>query len=446
MSSLTSFRERLRQYADQTALIDGDQVFTYQQLEEEIERAGEVLRKYPDPVLLIGHDYSLATIALLFSAANENRMVAPLTTRREEEIERCARACGATRLLIDKQGQWEARPLPDVPLPALAQEHQQAGKSGLILFSSGTTGEPKAMLHDMGKLIASYLDRKPRSLNILLFLLFDHIGGLNTLFGSLAAGMTLVITRQRDPETVGKLIAHHRVRILPTTPTFLNLLLLSDASREADLSSLRVITYGAEPMSESLLERVKTAFPRARLVQTFGTSETGIVKTQPQLDTSLRIDDPRLEKKIVAGELWLRGETRIIGYLNVPNDRFTEDGWFRTGDLVEETTQGAIHFLGRSVEIINVGGEKVFPAEVETVLLEIPEVGACRVYGQSHPITGQIVAVDIVPTRNTDPVALRSKIRTYTGKKLARHKIPVKMNFVNQIGMGDRLKRQKADT
>ena len=119
------------------------------------------------------------------------------------------------------------------------------------------------------------------------FLLFDHIGGMDTLFGTLANGGTMVTTPSRDPDTVCRAIAAHRVHTLPTSPTFLNLLLISEAWRNHDLSSLKVIAYGTEAMPESVLKRLGEAFPGVELVQTYGLSELGVLRTRSRDGGSL---------------------------------------------------------------------------------------------------------------------------------------------------------------
>jgi acyl-CoA synthetase (AMP-forming)/AMP-acid ligase II len=215
------------------------------------------------------------------------------------------------------------------------------------------------MLQDFTNLLGTYESRRENSLIILSLLGFDHIGGINTLLGGLASGSKLIISESRAPDAVINLIKKEQVTILPATPTFLNLLLISSAQRLSDLASLRLITYGTEPMPEGLLTRLRQAFPVVRLIQTFGTSETGILKTEsPHADTTfLRINDPDVEWKIVNQELWLRTKTQIRGYLNASNESFTTDGWFKTGDKVEEGPDNTLRILGRAGEMINVGGE-----------------------------------------------------------------------------------------
>ena len=140
----------------------------------------------------------------------------------------------------------------------------------------------------------------------------------------------------------------------------------------------------------------------------------------------------------------MRSRTQIAGYLNASNERFTADGWFRTGDKVEQGPHGSLRILGRMGEMINVGGEKLMPAEVEAVVLGVAGVADCRVRGEPHPLTGQTVVVDVV-TKEADQEALRAAIRGACRERLARHKVPTRVTFVPSVS-GERLKKLRSET
>jgi acyl-CoA synthetase (AMP-forming)/AMP-acid ligase II len=273
--------------------------------------------------------------------------------------------------------------------------------------------------------------------------MFDHIGGLNTLLNCLASGATMVIPKSRKPEEICELIEKYSINILPSSPTFLNLIIISGAFRKFNLESIKMITYGTEPMPETLLIKLKDVFKKAKFLQTFGTSETGIFKTTSLSSTStfLKFDDPDQEYKIVNNELWLRSKTQIIGYMNHTNESFTSDGWFKTGDVVEEIEGGFMKIIGRAKEVINVGGEKVLPEEVESVILELPEISDCLVYGIKNTITGQMVGADILPIKNIDLSHLKISIKKHCQLKLASYKVPIKINFVDKINYTERFKK-----
>jgi acyl-coenzyme A synthetase/AMP-(fatty) acid ligase len=396
----------------------------------------------PTTFAVIGGHGPAAT-AWLLALAEAGHFAVPLAGNAAEHPAKLAEVNVQWVVATDGLGGNLLPRMDEPPAHALLRALAARGAAGLVLFSSGTSGRPKAMVQDFGAMLATYESRRPNQLPVLALLGFDHIGGLNTLFGTLAAGALLVVPADRSVAAVVAAIARHRVAVLPASPTFLNLLLAAETPGVA-LASLRVITYGTEPMPESLLLRLRAAFPRVRFIQTFGTSETGIYRTEsPDADsTFLRLDDPGLEWKVVADELWLRSRTQIAGYLNDSNERFTAEGWFRTGDRVETRADGAIRILGRLGEQINVGGEKLMPIEVEAVVLAVPGVLDCRVAGSPSALTGQTVTVDVVLAAGQDEEVVRSALRSACRSQLAPHKVPTKVRFVAAVA-GERLKKTR---
>ena len=439
-----SLLPRFTAYTAKPAIAGTWGVVTYAELVGLISKARQDITqlKLERPAVfgLVG-EHGPAATAWLLALAEAGHFVAPLSGNAAEHPAKLA-LINAQWIVVAESLDWKLLPRVDEPSShPLFQQLREQGSPGLILFSSGTSGAPKAMVQDFGKLLASYETRRESDLAMLALLGFDHIGGINTLLNTLAAGSLLAVPASRSPADVAATIARHRVAILPASPTFLNLLLTAGLTGE--LASLRVITYGTEPMPESLLARLKTAFPRVRFIQTFGTSETGITRTEsPEAgSTFLRFEDPNLEWKVIDDELWLRSRTQIAGYLNASNERFTADGWFRTGDKVEQGPNGTLRILGRMGEMINVGGEKLMPAEVESIVLGIPGVADCRVRGEPHPLTGQTVVVDVVASVS-DQEALRSAIRSACRERLARHKIPTRVTFVSSVS-GERMKKMR---
>jgi len=435
-------QQRFVAAGENPALIGAWGECSYGRLAALVDEAARALAglRLPGPVAVAvvgGHGPAATAWLLALEAAGH--FAVPLAGNPAEHPARLAQV-NAQWVVTAEGFAWNLLPRIDEasahPLFATLRERKAAG---LVLFSSGTSGVPKAMVQDLSALLATYAERRPNGLPVLALLGFDHIGGLNTLFGTLAAGSPLVVPASRAPAEVAAAVERHRVAVLPASPTFLGLLLAADVS--ASLASLRVITYGTEPMPESLLTRLKAAFPRVRFIQTFGTSETGITHTvSPEAgSTFFRFDDERVAWKVVDDELWLRTATQIVGYLNASNERFTPDGWFRTGDKVEQGPDGTLRIVGRLGETINVGGEKLMPAEVESVVLAVPGVADCRVRGEAHPLTGQTVAVDVV-SFTTDQEALRAAIRIACRERLARHKIPTRVTFVSSVS-GERMKK-----
>jgi acyl-coenzyme A synthetase/AMP-(fatty) acid ligase len=124
-------------------------------------------------------------------------------------------------------------------------------------------------------------------------------------------------------------------------------------------------------------------------------------------------------------------------------ESFTDDGWFKTGDLVEELEAGYLRIKGRAKEIINVGGEKVLPAEVESVVFELDFVEDCMVFGEKNAITGQNVAVQVVLKCSFDQKEAKKLIRQHCKELLDIYKVPVKFNFVEKTNFGERFKKKR---
>jgi acyl-coenzyme A synthetase/AMP-(fatty) acid ligase len=311
---------------------------------------------------------------------------------------------------------------------------------GLVLFTSGSTGQPKGVVHDFARLLEKF--RKPRAAMVTLnFLLFDHWGGLNTLLHCLSSGSLVVLPEKRSPEYICELIDRHNIELLPTTPTFLNLLLLSRAFEKHDMSSLRLITYGAETMPKPTLEGTRKAFPNVEMRQTYGMIELGVLRAKSRDSESLwvKIGGEGYHVRVVEGLLQIKAESAMLGYINAPSP-FTEDGYLMTGDRVEVDGE-YLRILGRDADIINVGGEKVFPTEVEAVLLECPEVEDATVFGEANPITGQIVCAEIKLGMEKPEKEARAIIKRHCRARLQPFKVPVRILFSDEKLFSDRLKR-----
>ena len=438
---------RIREHGGKTVLHEAAHSRSYAELSLAIDDWRVRLQRDevpPGATVALVADYSFAAIALFLALAANRNIIVPVTSTVAEEIRERVELARVGWIFRPGLDGWSFARLHDQgEVPGLVAGLVDSERAGLILFSSGSTGRPKAMVHDLDRLLETYRGKRTRNLTILVFLMFDHIGGLNTLFTALASGTTVVLPASRDADEICALISRHRVVVLPASPTFLNLILVGEAWKRHDLSSLKIVTYGTEPMPESLLQRLRRAFPAVRFVQTFGTSETGISHTSSKSSDStlLKLDDPNTEFRIVDGELWLRSRTQILGYLNHTMDSFTDDGWFKTGDLVEQADAGYLRIVGRRKELINVGGEKVLPAEVESVLLEMPEVSDAIVFGESSAITGQIVCANIVLSASGNPASIRVAVRKFCRERLAGYKVPVKVTAVDRVLFGDRFKK-----
>jgi long-chain acyl-CoA synthetase len=436
--------ERLTNWGERDALIHQNKPVSYAGLCALIDywtTELEQTRIYPAQSVAICGDYSPQTCALMLAALRNRNIVVPLSSSPDTQWDEMMEIAQVQHAVVmDRKGGHSKRAFErSLDHPLLCQL-QKRGAPGLVLFSSGSTGRSKASLLDFNTLLEKFRDIRT-AYRTLVFLSLDHIGGVNTLFHVLCHGGTAVTADQRSPDAVCAAIQAHRIQLLPTTPTFIRMLLISDAIKRYDLASLEIITYGTEPMPEHTLAHVRSALPSVRFKQTYGLSELGIMATQSRDSDSvwLKLGGRGFEHKIVDGVLWIRSSSAMLGYLNAQSP-FDADGWFNTQDLVEVEGE-YVRILGRKSELINVGGEKVHPAEIENVLLAFDNVNDATVYGRPNPITGQVVAARITPIRPEDPDALRRRLRSFCQGRLERFKIPTVIEIIDGAQHSMRFKK-----
>ena len=434
--------EKFKSFNSKNAIVFEDRIYTYEEFIKQIKDYKNILDKHniSSKVVVILGDYSFYNLALFFALYENKNIIVPITSNIKKVQDDFIEESFCQTIIKTDEKNLLIQNLKTTFSHNMIDNLREKNSSGLILFSSGSTGKPKAMIHNLDTLIDSFKDKKEKSMNMLVFLMFDHIGGLNTVFNALFMGACLIIPKIKDAKTICELIEKYKIMVLPSSPTFLNLILISEEYKNYDLSSLRMITYGTETMPQSLLLKLKEVFPKVKFLQTFGTSETGISTTSSKSSNSLfmKLEDINGEYKIVENELWLRSKTQVLGYLNASMDSFTSDGWFKTGDLVEVDGE-YIKIIGRAKEVINVGGQKVLPAEVESIILEMEEISDCMVYGEKNAITGQTVVCDVVLNKNIENI--KKRVRVFCKDRLDAYKIPTKVNVVDKTNFSDRFKK-----
>ena len=439
------FLQKMEASPQHQAAVSSDFSVTYQELLELITKFDEWLLENgikPGAVVSFDGDYSPMAIALFLSLAKNRNIVVPLSQdSRLNFVE--FREIASTEFDISlEHDEPELTRTGREADNEIYRKLQTGNDPGLVLFSSGSTGKSKAIVQDLNKLMAKFkTPRKP--LRMLIFLQLDHIGGVNSLLYSLANNGTVIVADGRSPDSVCQAIEQHKAEVLPTSPTFLNLLILSKSYEAYDLSSLSLITYGTEPMQKSTLRMLNETLPNTRLQQTYGLSEVGILRSKSRSSDSLwmKVGGDEFKTKIVNGTLWVKSDSGMLGYLNAPTP-FDDEGYLDTGDMVEQDGEW-IRILGRKSEIINVGGSKVYPAEVESVLLEMDDVEDVVVFGEDHPITGKIVVAKFKLSSSETLRQFKARMLGFCKEKLQSYKIPSKILLTDETTYNQRFKRMR---
>lgn len=344
-----------------------------------------------------------------------------------------------------------ARPGAELPVPDVGEDDP-----AVILFTSGTTGRPKGATHSQRNMVAAVdfhrfndalaaeLGRPPSARRFLLATPLFHIAALHNLaVPRLAFGDTAVITTGRfDIDRVLRLIERERLTNWGAVPTMVSRLVEHDLSAY-DLSSLQTISVSSAPSSAALKERLRQVLPAAgrSLGTTYGLTESSSAATLataadlaerpdtvgtavPTMRVEVRDEAGRPVPDGVEGEIYVRGPLVMLGYWNNPEATaatIDETGWMATGDL-GTMEDGYLRISSRRSDLILRGGENVYPAEVEDVLVEHPSVRECIVVGTEHADYGEEVCAVVVV--DSEVPVTEEELAGYMTERIARYKVP----------------------
>ena len=383
-------------------------------------------------VALIG-DFDPATIATMLRLIDKGVILVPLTTDTTMQHEYFFKSS-----LVDVVVHGNSiKRIKNSQDHSLIKELRAKKHAGLVLFSTGTTGRPKAILHDLTFFVKRFETPRP-TLKTINFLLFDHIGGLNTLFHTLFNKGTIVAPKSRNVIDILEACNTHKVEVLPTTPTFLRMMLMSGFIPDKVPKTLKIITYGTERMDQPTLSQLCALLPTVDFRQTFGMSELGILRVKSEARNSLfmKIGGEGVTTRVINQVLEIRSDSRMLGYLNAPSP-FDNEGWYHTKDIVE-VKDDYYKVIGRTSEVINVGGLKFMASEVERVVLEYAKVALAKAEGKENPITGQHVELTIQPIRNSE--IDKTDLKIFLSSRLPSHMMPKRLR-VKDVEVGHRYKK-----
>jgi O-succinylbenzoic acid--CoA ligase len=326
-----------------------------------------------------------------------------------------------------------------IALPPPSSLHFSLDQPHSIIYTSGTTGQPKGAVLTFGN---HWWSAVGSALNLglhaddrwLACLPLFHIGGLAILLRGVIYGIPVIVHESFDPVAVNAAIDDERVTIISVVGTMLQRMLEARGARPYP-PALRCVLLGGGPAPGRLLE--ECARRGVPVVQTYGLTEAASqVATLAPEDALRKLGSAGkplfpTEVKIEHDEILVRGPTVMAGYWQNPEAtaRVLRDGWLHTGDLGALDDEGYLYVLDRRDDLIISGGENVYPAEVEAVLLSHPAVAEAGVTGLADEVWGMAPAAFIV---RRGAVA-EDELRAFCAERLARYKIPARFTFVDSL-------------
>jgi acyl-coenzyme A synthetase/AMP-(fatty) acid ligase len=321
---------------------------------------------------------------------------------------------------------------------------------GVLLATSGTTGIPKVARHSLERLMGRIRIGKAGNEPVRWLLTYHpaSFAGMQVLLTVLRSHAELVALSLSSAAQFAEAMLRYRPTHVSGTPTFWRAVLLALGP---GLNTLPVaqVTLGGEAVDQTTLDRLRTAFPTASLTHIYASTEAGALFAVrdgragfPTAWLEASVDDVRLRVRDDLLEVWSpRAMERLVTSIAQPVR--TADGWICTGDRVA-VTEDRVMFVGRADAWINVGGSKVFPEEVEAVLLQVHGVADVRVFGAANPITGRIVAAEVVAERGVDTPTLRDALMAHARAVLEPYKLPRIVSFIDRISASAVGKKQRA--
>lgn len=302
----------------------------------------------------------------------------------------------------------------------------QNSKSEITIFTSGTTGQPKKVVHNIQTLTRTVRIGDKYKGQIWAYAYNPtHMAGLQVFFQAFENQNTLVNVFNKSREYVYQQIRERGITHISATPTFYRLLLPFEQSYDAVVR----VTLGGEKSDQRLYDSIKKIFPNAKINNVYASTEAGSLFASK--GDCFQIPEAIKDKfKVFEDELLIHKS--LLGY----SDSFKLiDDYYHSGDLIEwvNESEGLFRFKSRKNELVNVGGYKVNPSEVEDVITSIVGVKQAMVYGKANSILGNVLCADIV--LESGVVLTELDIKKFLIAKLQDYKVPRRIKFVEELSL-----------
>lgn len=467
MNVIEQIKSNYERFPQKTAIIDEDRKISFKELYNEVENFALPFNTHRNDVVSIISENSLSFIIsylgiiksgliahLVPTHVSEDNLVNQITSSASKGI-----ICSND--IFNKISKFSKIKTPILKLTDLKPKKKTKNNImpndiAYLIYTSGTTNIPKGVpiTHEMIEFTTNniiHILRYKKSDVDLLPLPLYHSFGLGCLHTSLFVGTTLILQKNAsDLHSVLNNLTNYNVTTFASIPaTLTKLLTINSEKLEDSFSKVRVVITNSTHIPENTVKQFVQILKNGKLSTYYGLTEasrsTFMTFTKNlERTNSVGIAAPGVEIKILndenenmnEGEIWIKGKNVIKKYwLNKNADKNIVDGWIRTGDFGYFDEKKYLFLRGRKDDLINIGGEKVFPEEVEDVVRHIVGVKDVVAFGVNHDIFGQVIKIHVIKEKNTD--VDKSKILVHCMKNLEKFKVPSKIEFVENIPRTD---------
>lgn len=469
MTVINYLENNVKNHPEKVAIIDDGHHLTFQELSQKVQDFSSIVATLSenDVISLISENSAEFLIAYL-GIVNSGRIAHLIPTEiSEQNLKNQLKSANCDAVICSSTVKKNLSNFISIKVPLFEfDELSSKSASGVktlkkndlayLIYTSGTTAEPKgvavshAMTEFTTKNIVRILDYFKSDIDLLPLPLY-HSFGLGCFHTSLCVGSTLVLLKNANNlQNILESLKKHSATTLAVIPATLTKLLQFDTNiLEDHFSNTRLIMTNSTPIPKNTVLKFKEILKKGHLATYYGLTEASrstfmifdeashreesVGKAAPGVDVKI-VNDPDDDSK--TGEVWIKGNNVIKKYWNNPNaDKKIVNGWLRTGDVGYFDEEQYLFLIGRNDDMINVGGEKIAPYEIEETIKQISGVEDVVAFGIKHEVFGQTIKLNIVKSKDSD--LDKSKILTHCMKNLEKFKIPTKIDFVESIPKTD---------
>ena len=469
MNIINFVKNNVEKYPTKIAIIDEDTSITFQKLYEEIQNFSTSISFLNEKdVISLVSDNSISFIISYLGIINAGKLVHLIPPEiSENNLSNQLEASSSGAIICSKsnkknlsKNQFIKIPIYEIQEILSNQEKVSGVKNNndlaYLIYTSGTTSEPKgvAVSHSMidftTKNIVNVLGYTNLDVD-LLPLPLHHSFGLGCIHTSLYVGSTLVLLKNAsDLESILEALKKFNVTTFAAIPATLTKILKFDRKILCDsFSNIKLIITNSTSIPKNTVQNFKQILVNGNLATYYGLTEASrstfmifdenngrdesVGKTAPNVEIKIVNDD---QNELNLGEIWIKGNNVIKNYWkNSEVDKNLVEGWLQTGDVGYFDKEKYLFLKGRNDDIINIGGEKVIPLEIEESVKEILGIDDVAAFGIKHEIFGQTIKLNVVKTKDAN--LNKSQILSHCIKNLEKHKIPSKIDFVERIPKTD---------